>query len=514
MIISESKIFAEHVLVGISRNSAGSTTIIILPKTRPNEIKYLLELAWKNYMMNAAVVQYLQDAIQVSFYQPFLIKNGKKGFVTNFVLKDDYNFMNNVKESFNKRADHMYGSPLRVCFFYTAIQNDDGRSYKPRTDKTFQTLWKAINFTAEFLPTNNCMPDVSAQSSSYKKSSWELMNLGKVDLIIERRPIQIVKWKNVEFLFPITEAKFTFVTAKFYGNYGELLIRTLSVPYLIMCVATYTIIVLVWKLLENISEKLFSYTKNDTWMQFIIKVIGISLLVSQSFNIGRHGRFLLMMILFFSIITTSIFQAKIVGSLTSQKNIYDINTLKDLDESDLSLVTIPALTTLIKTFFKLKIQSGELSASILDRLKEDDKRAITNICRLKNNAFFIDDVHVKEIELLNCGKPLNTKYIHIMPFDLFPKLQVTYSVAKNLPIKNRINWVLMTFKNNGLIHKWRNDLFYDNTLKNLKTMVSFEDEIIFNMKQLQVIFKVWLCCCGFSMLVFGVELLRKHISLM
>lgn len=514
IIISDTQYFVEHLLLDIGKKSPQSTIIVMLSKLQAQSIQDLLERAWKiYYMLDVIILQYHninekeQIKHQVSFYQPFLVIDGKRGSVTDIVLNDASSDIFGIKKRLEERFHNLHGYHLKTCDFQLKIASlENNVTVGPNVDQTFAALQKSMNFKEVYLPISMCAYESYLPNSSFK-GSWEQMELGNIDFIMENRRLQAINWSNVVLLKPIIEVRFTFVMAKIYENYGELLLRSLGINNLLMFIFTYILIIITWKILDTANKKLFAFVRGESCIELIIKVIGTSLLVSQTYNARCNQSPIVMTLLYFSLITTSIFQANIVSSITTPKNIYDINTWEELDATDLSLTTISPLMNFLKSILNAKIESGHLSPNITSRLMENNGDAIRDVCNHKTSAFFIDDVHARQYQLINCGDKSNKKRIHLMPYEIFPKNYVTKSAAKNLPFLKRFDWILSSIFESGLINKWRDDMFKKNSLPFIKNMSLDESDALFNMQQLQFIFMVWFYLCIFSITVLFLEIL-------
>lgn len=358
---------------------------------------------------------------------------------------------------FADKARNMCGRPLRVSLFYEesrAIFNISFENYQldsmSGTDGLLtQLMIRRMNATLVLI-----QPNDGADIGEFLKNGSTTGSLAQVvnstvDVSFNTRFLRISQFRRlVEPTVTNGRDDICILVPKagFASNVSNLF-RSFTIPLWVSSILAVPFFILIYKLLSIGSKERTIYSWNDV----ILNVVAWNLLQSCS-NFPKRwvGRILIVTWAMYAILITSSYSGNLTSNLLFRRTLPDINTFKQLDQSDYYLVTYSRYTDLIINF---------LNQTHYKRLKKRIKpvtqeKFIDMIDKNDIRYAYANKYHIN-FKLYNTRLNDGRQIFYSMPECPVPYV-VIYAMRYGTPYKQRINYILRQAQEAGFIDFWDN----------------------------------------------------------
>lgn len=417
-------------------------------------IKSLLPTFWRKYnVFNAMAIVLCSKKSRIFIFDPFYYENNTWGIVKKFKLttiaedpNKPFEFMNNfngypLKVSLFERKPTVLSEiprALRDSRIYSYLKSYGG--YGGVDGCVLASLASSLNFSIKIKKISNGQYG----SVYHKKATGSLGDVvyKRVDISANGRFMVPYGIDDFEFTTPVSNDILCPVVPKseriskwkmlFHGFYLETWMTILGIVFL--CIVA-------WYFFKCKNSRRI----NEFQIAFF-EIYGLLLNVPIRLPLKLSQRIFIASFLAFNVIITSIFQGTLVQSFTTVSYYADINTLIQLEKSNLHIATsLPVFKNdQSETMKKLHKRVIDLNVSSLEQAAFS--RNVAAMER-KQDADFI--IHTK---FTKNGTPL----LHVMsecPYSYF----IAYIVPKGSPFLPKFNKVILDFFESGLLTKWYKD---------------------------------------------------------
>lgn len=452
---------------------------------------------WERLVLNAAIVywnQILAD-IQVVAYKPF------PSIQLQFIDRRD---SRNLLKIFLDKTGNLYGHPLKATVFY-----DSSRARFIEADLTETAVLDGVDglLTRLIVQKMNATLVMSIPADGQEigeilkngsaTGCLQAIMSGSVDFGINMRFYRLNQFENrVEATYSNGRDDICFLAPKrgMAISMGSIFkpFETetwIAVGFLI---PSYTLIFyfIIWRDREK-----------HSLIRYLMIFYAFSLQQSSPFNpmIFRQ-RFLFLLWLFISFLLSSFFQGKMSGSLIMPKELPDYDTIEELSQSGLKIMSLERYNRQMAEFLRDKRYRGAYEPLIKRFVNCTLDEFYTKIGEFDQEFGFANKEHINAY-LQSVYKYQSQVYFHQVKQCAIPFLGV-YGVRYGTPYKGRINFIIRQAQEGGLVEKWeRSNKVID------QGGPSGDGNAAFSVKNLQTVFFVYWLGCMACIFVFICELM-------
>lgn len=401
---------------------------------------------WIREVLNALLV-FWSNELKVLTYTPFA-----DDFLVHVPTKET-----RARVLFADKARNMNGRPLRVSLFFeesraifnTSFQNDQLDAMAGTDGLLTQLIIRRTNATLVLIqPTDGADIGEFLKNGSTTGSLAQIVN-SVVDVSVNTRFLRITQFRRlVEPTVTNGRDDICILVPKagFASNVSNLF-RSFTIPLWISSVLAVPFFILAYKLISIGSKERTIFS----WKDVILNVVAWNLLQSCSKFPERWViRILIVTWAMYAMLITSSYSGNLTSNLLFRRMLPDINTFKQLDQSEFPLVTYSRYTDLIINF---------LNQTQYKRLKKRIK-AVTQtqfqdmIDKNDVRYAYANKYHIN-FKLYNTRLIDGKQLFYSMPECPVPYV-VIYAMRYGTPYKQRINFILRQAQEAGFIDFWDN----------------------------------------------------------
>lgn len=476
---------------------------MLLTGTSRKQVEDILKLCWHKYnMLNVAIfynfdsknesilLERRDKSFLLAFYDPFAIIEGKRGYVYTYKMIDNDNFTASIVEKMLNRLNDVKQYPLKICIFdingtATPVFNPNGTitRFKNRDGNLMHTLATTMNFKPIYHKPRDLEPGTFHANGSMKGCLRDVES-GETDIFANMRPVLDVGQVNSEFIVPIDEYKFAFITPYSDPRFVVTFLNVFSKNFYLLWILAFMIIVFMLKGSNNIIE-------------IILILFGITVRVSQP---KLNAKLLIITWSLFSLLNGLIYEATMVEYLTKGKVSTNIKRMRDLKDNTMTIFIFPSFKNIFKDMADPK--SGiDYYQNFYERQKliTNFDEPIQRIARQKNAVL------MTSLLLANIMKEQSEfkEDLHIV--DSGPPSRLCSNLIPiTSPYKSKFDEIYMKVLEFGFMPKWSDDVLEYLMQKNVE--IVDDDDEVYTMRELIFIFWYFLVCCSFCCLIFCLEL--------
>ena len=399
---------------------------------------------------------------EILYYNPFVQANVyERGRVYNDVVTGavDRYILDGVW-NLHGSSLHISMYQLQITAIMEGVSNTERNSacnYRGRDGLVLRELAKRMNFTPNI--TSDSINSFESSDGRLTRPLKDIAN-GDVDIVMNSVFMKVMHSVDVEYVTPVTHfGKICVVVPRadripvwvsLFRCFSVLLWATLS--------GTYILSTICWHIITKHSVPHQSH-RDVHWTTSLTEVLSIFLptcFVKIFLFRNQSERMFLAPCMFFSIVMTCIWQGSVFNRLKSPLHYRDIDTLEELDESGLPILTMEQelydLFDLIDT-----PTTKRLSKRLTFTNLPDSVDLIQVVADHRNFSLLLSLI---EIETLLDTYPINTRLLHCVqecPIIYFS----SYMVPKGSPYLKDINTIVGRLFESGLIRKWYYDAIYE-----------------------------------------------------
>lgn len=332
-------------------NTNGKWIFIVAMKSE--DVKDVFIKAWQDYQMSNImfIFEKSYNKFHIAMFNPFDRSESSYGkFYEIEINKKNLNSILNLIEEFSRRYGRKiinYELKKLTVFgdggFNSILDNqmedlfDFAMKIKMKNIQIGQLTFKTINLRAEI----------------------SVVDRGEVDIMISNRLVYPYGMKNITFLYPVYRTTLYYITRK-----HERLISQLNFHVLGAYDMKFKIIyILLFLTMVSIIHSQMNNNISESFL-IIISILSLVSLPLSKLKIKKsHQRITIGFLWIFAVIVCGAFQGRIVSKLNHDEEVKEINSLKELVESNYSLTAITIVPNPLKPHF-----SGEHISEIYKKL--------------------------------------------------------------------------------------------------------------------------------------------------
>lgn len=464
-------------------------------------------------------------------YNPFSATSKFRSFTfTSFNVDENLREMGNFETS---RMNDLQGFPLKVSIFEhemksVAVYDELGRikSYTYPDGELIESIAKCMNFTPVY-KTILTKPKFGYQlpNGSYTGSLAET-EYERVDIAANPKLISNYNTTKSVFLQPVAMTKLFFIvkrrsTSKIIvvslfselDNMSTVIAVALTVAFPIVYLVVHNI---EHDVMSNHVQRFYKKGKRVNIVQSVTYTAGLQNCISMKHSTMSATRMIVAMILFYTLMFTSLFQGSIIKHLNSNRDQGKIKKIDNLLEQNFSIAMQAVLTyafqepgdsKISKELYKLTRnieQSGVVSEVAIERLKRDYKFAYLWLDLMSGN--YLNNFYDSKT-----GENL----LEAVPESAF-EFYIAMMAPKTSPFIDRFNQIINIYVQTGL-YGYNTKRSYDDNEKVLiyrvkNGLTPKEKSQSLSLHDLQDAFKVYFSLLGCGCFAFILEAYIKFLT--
>ncbi|PNF40250.1 hypothetical protein B7P43_G06519 [Cryptotermes secundus] len=516
------------------RNPRGHFLIIILGMTgnhqndvKRREIENKYCLLFQNIWKEFGILNIIMLVINTSDYPK--LKSGHIALIAAFnpfigstksrgkLIVHNENYIINLVRSHTDRLNNLRGYPVRITLFsreptsFPSHSGDKVIDYIGMDGFFMRNLARKMNFT----PIADSPKDGREYGFIFENNGTSTGTLGDIlddraDLSLNSRFVKEYGTNDIEFTIPVGFDSLCIIVpkAKQLPKWLALFrVFDLHVQFSLVCVYVVCSIII------YILQILYSHFKSDyktaslsaIFIEMLTPFLSLSLARMPS---SRSEKVLVILCLVFGMIIASSFQAKLVTVLSKPDYYPDINTLEELDASNLIIAT--GSINLVQDTFSTEESppARHLRSKVTYcNLQEGN----INYVAKHQNIAALNRLSTAMYSVLHYRNSDGTFLLHIVKE--CPKIySLAYIVHKGSPFLLRINHVVAQLEETGIVNKWKEDTYFNMTAFHRSEYSGNYLLKVFSLEDLQMPFLILVCGLFSSAITFFAELTAKHFS--
>lgn len=507
-------------------NNPKSKIMIKLTDGSFKDAKKLLETAYDKYkLLSVAVLLEFENMVGVKsslcLYNPFsgneFIRSPNFHCI-NFTTSELSRQLQEISEFTNSRVSNLERFPLKIDIFSYPmvckpvydVKNESVLRYTYADGDLVNIMSQQMNFTPIFVASKNSTTYGFVDANGTFSGSLAALENEIVDYVANPRLISSYQTKKALFLQPITTSQYKFIIKKTEKK-RQLMISLLT-QYdkwtQIIALSLIVIFPIVFFLIKTVESKILRKKNPQSLVKSVLYVFAIHHNISVVHSKFASSRVIIITMIFYALIVTSVFQGTIVKNLNLHQHDGAIKSIEELLDLDYKML----LTHALKGIFVK--QSGDRLREKLNRIARTRASVGTDeglgmLQKEKNVAFLWGNMYT--------GSYLNRYYDDVTGENLYevvPETAFEFYIGsmapKASPLIEKFNEVILRFIESGLnIHHIKlaffdNDsIWYQRQKENLTPKGKSQT---LNLKDLEMVFKTWAILILVSIITLSVEI--------
>lgn len=444
------------------------------------------------------------DSFDLSFYDPFALVNGTRGYVHVCELFDDTSIQD-VLNIIERRLKNVHKYPLRICmseFNGTAYAVKDHKGqpirYILRDGNIMDTLIHTMNFTPIYYEPKDGARFGKIFKNGTITGCLKEVELDKTDIVGNMCPVINLGQKNSEFLTPIEEYKFAFLTPYSAPKFVVTFFNVFSWQFHLTWFISFILLVLLWTCMQKYDKR----TSFDI-LDVTLMVFGISIAAPQRLLKPSYSRMLYITWSMLSLINISLYGATMVEHLTRGKVSTNLERMRDLQYNKLKILVHHGVKDVIKDmaqsdaapdYYKDLYKRQILIDSTEEGLERVAKKkdAVMMYTLLLAQFQKLYSQYKDDLYVLNSGPPSRFSS-HLVP--------------TTSPYKSEFDKIYQRITESGLMPKWSDEMLQYTSDRIKRERKDYSDDAVYTMRELEFIFQTFGACCAVCFLVFCLEVL-------
>lgn len=476
------------------------------------ELNQVFDNFWLKEILNVLVIYYSSNDLHVSSYNPFGSSvNSKEIF---------YNSMEvNHEILFREKTSNLNGYRLKATVFY-----DETRATFDRNDLSDVTKLDGADglLTALFLEFMNAtvvlmLPPDGHEIGEFLPNGSSTGCLGQLVRGEADFGTNVRFYRQNQFIGSV-EASLTngrddiCILVPRPGKETDIgnIFRAFKYrTWICVAVAIPTFTITYWLIYRIVPHQ---HHQRQNLVTIFFRFVGWNL--SQSSEvIPSHWlkKFLIAIWIFYSLLIISLYQGKLSGNLIIPKDKADINSIEELEYSSFEIIAFARYNRQIRDFLNETRHNGTFN-----RLKKTlhDVSQTFFFDKIKNHSrnFAFANKHHINAHLRRTNRENGEVVYNEMKQCPVPYVTV-YGLRYGMPYKGRMDYILRTAQEGGLIEKWDRVNSIQEKISSSKIQGG-QQVIAFTLSHLQTSFFIYFIGIGVSLLTFAAELfMRKYFFL-
>lgn len=523
--------------------NSNAVSVFMLRQGSHTDLTVLLMASWINYkMLNAVGISVEEDEehslqitnkiknpkIYVSYYDPFVIKFGVRGYVYGFHV-DQHNIskiMKHIVHKIRNRFINLYRYPLRVCIFEfdgitSSVKSSNGTIlyYTNLDGELLRLIQKRFNFQSVYIhPEANTNYGYKLNNNTLT-GAYGILVRGEADIGANIRPVlHLDEDVPIQYLHPIDDIEFWFLTPNIehltdIPLYVYFCVFNINVSIVLACI--YFGVVILWCCMEYFFHKYLYYASKSKYYSIehtMFTFFGAFVMAAQNVNFDKNfERCIYIFFIFFATVLSTVYQGTMVKLLQETDIDLNINTLEELAESDLDIFTVLPFKDVLNTsgndaVFQELFRRQEILFNPREMMRKVaiEKTAAALLLSPTAYVFYSSTISNKT------GKSA----YHLLKHGPSRRFR-SHMIQKESPYEEAFNGFFRKVKESGLISYWRNK-HYDGLIMKAAirdSKLETADLKLFGMNTLIMIFQSYLILCSFCICVFiGEFILGNYIK--
>lgn len=489
--------------------------------------KEILRVGYEKYkILNVAVFVHIEKFTDgrpkgsLCMYNPF---SGNDKVRTpdfhciNFTVVGFLQQLNEIGEFLKSRTSNLQRFPIRVDIFEYPMTckavygpNKTIARYAYTDGELAHIASQMMNFTPIYItPLDGKFGQIYPNGSF--SGSLAALEYEKVDLVANARLISDYQTTKSVFLEPIVTEKFKFFIQR-RETKRQLMISLLTqydLPSRIITIALMVIFPIVFLLIKVGEAKILRTRNKHSLAGTALYTFALQHNVSVTQSRFASSRIIVITIVFYALIVTSLFQGTIIKNLNTNQNVGSIKTIEGLLDNDYTML----ITHTLKSIFKA--QSGDRLRDKLNQIARkspgtDTEGGLASLMKNKNVAFLWAGLYTTNYLNRYYDATTGKNLLEVIPETAF-EFYIAMMAPKASPFLNQFNDLILRFIESGLNIYQIRLAFYDNDAiwyqRMAKGLTPKEQSLSLNLKDLATVFKLWAGSIAVCLLEFLIELL-------
>lgn len=430
-------------------------------------------------------------------------------------------------EAFQKRRlENLQQHPLKVHIFEydmksAAVYDGSGNieHYTYPDGELVNAIAKVMNFTPVYLP-----PTIGPKYGFQMKSGnftggLAASEYGKADLVANSKLIANYNTIKSVFLQPITMTKLFFIIQKRVTKRRMVIYAFSELDQIskLLAIAITVMFPFIYLVVHTTENSLLSPGRRVNVIKTIFYIFGIIHNISMRHSKLTASRMIIIIILFYNLLASSLYQGSIVRNLNKNMRLGKITTIDQLFEQDFDIRMAPVMTYAFQ---------GEGEDKITKELNKVS-RDIEKIALPSENATKMLQSDYKLAYLWNddaiTGNYLDRyydnqtgeNYIEVVPESAF-EFYIAPMVPKSSPFIDKFNQIINIYAQSGLNQYHVERASHDNTKVWIHRLINGfvpENKIqSLKLDEMSDCFKLYLVLSGFCLCIFILECFIEFLT--
>lgn len=539
---SDSKYLLQRGLQRLQMNHSTARIVVILSQSPATDLTDLLKFVWEQYnMLNIIAIllnifkstsksvselekqinnHYSSHRLDAIIYNPFVPSGSRKGrfYIFSGNNHNSKSASENILTLSEQRTFNVYQYPLRIGMFNfygladpVKDNNQSVIGYNLPDGQMINTVIEAVNFKPIYIePPNNSMYGGVTENGTFT-GVLGLLEYGKVDVTFNIRVLKQYGQQHATFLPAVADTALSFVapvvTDTSIPTFFEILDRSLMISTCII----FIVIASLDYYLQRIRSRMRSLRMSNDIGDNIISMFAIMLMVSITKPKIIHKRILYASLAIFSTVIAYGYQGNMVMLLTVKQEIYNLDTLQELADSNLKILVPIGLRNFLPNVSVADVDPVYHELSKRRKLISNYEDSYKQVAYKRDSVLFSLGIFSENYRYTLYSNETGDTLIHVMK-EAPAKTILAYMVLKESPFRDRINAVVLRLFEGGIYRKFLEENWYKLSLQ-LNKIPPAEENELFSMQELSTIFMLFLMSCSICFLVFLGELFLINITM-
>lgn len=369
-----------------------------------------------------------------------------------------------------------------------------------------------MNFKFNFLP-EETLTSKYFQTTENLTGNTALIENNIIDFPSSSQVITFLKLKNISFLQPFDFIELCFLVPKnkIPINYLQTQFSLFNISSKIIFFFSMTIFIIIWYLIEFIRSKRGQQHDSISDIFLILGQAQNMSSINKLTKYNNQGIVILILVYFFVI--CSIYQGIIASSLVHEPTAKSINTLKEVDESGLEIITTiadvfnPTRDDIKNNSIVYRLHKKSSNFVDINTLFFEYRNKTVAILTKKENAQFIIPTFIGE----KTGRIL----LQVVR-EKVSKQRISYMISKTSPYRERFNEILSLVIESGFVRLAHSDKHALADLEQIiRTKLGFLEEprqVVITMEHLSLLTVLWIKCLSIATIVFIFEIIFQNVQ--
>ncbi|XP_058056026.1 uncharacterized protein LOC131207430 [Anopheles bellator] len=514
----------DHLLPAIAFRNPMTKVILLIRKIAKYDMLQIFHVAWFKYrLLNVLILSRVDpDTLMVCLFNPYLtepsVLDDRNMFCHRLSTIDEVAAFNRDVDQFTReriRNLHLY--PLRIAItdvdlMSKAVRYGNGtiRRYEYLDGEMVEIMRERLNFSVQFVELSYQESVGFVTSNGSLGGTLQMLEQNSIDLAANSRSTIEYPMRNLHYVHFLCPLRLVFVVPNnYYANrFKVVFFHTFSIQ---MFIFDFGISLALPFLLLVVMRSRLSVA---AYAEEVFRTLAIALATTVSMPRGLRPRLVLMGLMFYSIVAYSAWQGVTIIRLNmDDEKLHNINTLKELLESDLELQAILSFGNAIwSKNWSTKDVRGKLAARLNVQANPSSQSLLPLVADNRTSASLIIEYFTDVVKSRYFNTERKQSKVHIVP-QYFIEYMTAMAIPKNSPLLPSVTGLTMGCLENGIVNHQLALIRIKGMLlhiaRNRNKTLSFEAETRkVTLNNMRIVFSAYVAMNGVAILVFIYEICK------